>query len=101
MAGAVLYVVYTYAKQRGLLGSPGTGPGPPPLPGPGGGQTGCSGDINAMLSANPNILVQIAEWQAARRARGENPRDWNEFRAHVQRLGAPDPGPVPPPQFCQ
>lgn len=64
-----------------------------------GGSTGQLGDLNSMMINNPNIGSQIAEWQLARRANGENPLDWNAFRAHAMRLFAPDPGPYPPAVF--
>ena len=35
---------------------------------------------------------QLAEWQAARTAKGENPNDMAAFRAHVVAMGFPDPG---------
>jgi hypothetical protein len=45
-----------------------------------------------LAEANPDIQAQRDEWAAARSANGENAASWSAFRAHLQALGAPDPG---------
>lgn len=57
--------------------------------------------LQALAAANPNIREQIQTWQGEVRAGGGNYLDWPEFRAHVQRLGAPDPGDEPPEEFSR
>ena len=61
------------------------------------------GNLAAMLAANVNIRQQIGEWQEARKANKENQYDWEAFRRHLSAFGTgtPDPGPYPPPEFCQ
>ena len=80
------------------------GGGTPPGGGGGGGGGGTTysgpwGDAAVMQAANPNFTTQMHEWQAARKARGENAYDWQAFRTHEMAIGAPDPGPYPPREF--
>jgi hypothetical protein len=42
--------------------------------------------------SNANIRSQHKEWQAERKANGEDGNDWNAFREHLKAIGAPDPG---------
>ena len=77
---------------------PGTSSAPSPSPGatyP----TWGSAELKRMVAANPNFYSQMKTWQNERAMRGENPEDWAAFREHLWRLGAPDPGPYPPPEF--
>lgn len=53
-----------------------------------GGNGGGGGD-------NPNITGQMGDWKRERVEKGQSPGDWNEFRAHQIRIGAPDPGAFP------
>ena len=48
---------------------------------------------------NPNIRQQMEEWQQQRLQNKELSRTWEDFRQHVQALGAPDPGPEAPQEF--
>ena len=43
-------------------------------------------------NVNANVDEQYAQWRDARRAAGEDPYDMAAFRAHLVRIGAPDPG---------
>lgn len=114
--GVLGYVAYQLASGSGLL----NGISLPSLPSLGGGPAAAAprapsapgapsptfrgsatGDTSAMLAANPNILGQMATWQGERRANREDPYDWGAFRVHAQRIGAPDPGPYPPPPFAR
>lgn len=52
-----------------------------------------------LTTENPNIKPQIRLWRVQRVERGEDPDNWQEFREHVQRLGAPDPGEEAPVYF--
>lgn len=49
-----------------------------------------------LSNANPNIIMQSADWHGLRRDRGEDPNDYQAFRQHIIALGAPDPGDTPP-----
>lgn len=49
-----------------------------------------------LSAANPNIREQYDTWRVQRANDGEDAADWNAFRAHVQGLGAPDPGDTQP-----
>jgi hypothetical protein len=101
VAAGVLYAVYLYMKGKGLVPTTPPGGGSPPP----GGANCCSqpatGNMDLMTAVNPNFTQQMLEWKSARRARGENPCDWQAFRTHLVAIGAPDPGPNPPPAFCQ
>ena len=55
--------------------------------------------FDEMAAENPNIRTQYDEWRDARAANGEDPVDWGAFQAHLQALGAPDPGGRPPDDF--
>lgn len=48
---------------------------------------------------NPNFMDQMNEWQRVRNEKGEDPMDWGEFRQHLLRIGAPDPGSLRPDEF--
>ena len=50
--------------------------------------------LDELEAASPGIRQQIAEWQQARRQRGEDPNEFEACRAHLQALGNPDPGPA-------
>lgn len=50
---------------------------------------------------NENFANQLDEWQRVRGERGENATDWDEFRAHLGRIGAPDPGNIPTNEFTE
>ena len=93
------YWLYTSGTLNSLLAQLGLGPVPviPGLPPPGG---NCTGNLEMMRQVNPNIISQMATWKALRSARGEDPKDWAAFRAHVIGILAPDPGPAAPPEFC-
>lgn len=52
-----------------------------------------------LRQANANIEQQMTAWKQHRFANGENPMDWVAFRAHVQGIGAPDPGDDIPEEF--
>jgi hypothetical protein len=58
-------------------------------------------NLQELVAANPNFVRQMWDWKAKRIARLENPYDWAAFRTHLTGIGAPDPGPVPPKEFCQ
>ncbi len=57
------------------------------------------GDLSEMRTQNPYFDVQLRVWQKLRRARGEDPADWDAFRAHQLEIGAWDPGMWPPEGF--
>lgn len=59
-----------------------------------------TGSLALMKVDNPNIDKQISEWQAARKANGENAYDWAAFAVHAQAISGSDPGGSPPPEFC-
>lgn len=48
---------------------------------------------------NPNIRQQMEEWQQQRLQNKELSRTWEDFRRHVQEIGAPDPGLEAPQEF--
>jgi hypothetical protein len=52
-----------------------------------------------LIEANPTLEQQMRDWQAERHRRGENPFDWQAFRAVVSYVGACDPGDEPPSEF--
>lgn len=52
-----------------------------------------------MLRNNANFADQLEEWQRVRSEKGEDPQDWGEFREHLLRIGAPDPGFLRPDEF--
>ena len=60
----------------------------------------CSGNLSAMQAQNPNIVRQINEWQPLRAARGEDPLNWEAFRAHERAMNNPDPGSEAHQVFC-
>lgn len=63
------------------------------------GPTTLSPQYRQLLGANPNFYQQAVEWRAARCLNRENPNDWAAFRRHLLAIGAPDAGPVPPPEW--
>jgi hypothetical protein len=64
------------------------------------GVTAVADPAAAAAAAGDVALWQpIREWQALRRANGEDPHDWAAYRVHVQALGGPDPGAVIPGGF--
>jgi hypothetical protein len=52
-----------------------------------------------LIEANPTFEQQMRDWQTERHHRGENPFDWQAFRAVVGYVGACDPGAEPPTEF--
>jgi len=74
----------------------GSKPNPAPLPGNQPPATNRSATPFAISDwykgQNPNAEQQAAEWQAARLANGEDPNDWEAFRAHVTTISGADPG---------
>jgi hypothetical protein len=58
-------------------------------------------NLSDLEQHNPNIRGQIEEWQKLRSSRGENPTDWEAFRQHATKIGAPDPGTDAPQEFMQ
>ena len=48
---------------------------------------------------NPNIRQQYQEWRRDRQQNGEDPNDYQAFREHLRRIGAPDPGDEEPEDF--
>jgi hypothetical protein len=52
-----------------------------------------------LIEANPTFEQQMRDWQTDRHHRGENPFDWQAFRAVVSYVGACDPGEEPPTEF--
>ena len=55
--------------------------------------------LQELRANNEAIEQQMHAWRQQRFANGENPMDWVAFRSHVQQLGAPDPGELPPDEF--
>ena len=55
--------------------------------------------LEELRATNEAIEQQMTNWRQQRFASGENPLDWVAFRAHLQQLGAPDPGELPPDEF--
>jgi hypothetical protein len=55
--------------------------------------------LDELRQTNDQIATQLREWKKQRFANGENPMDWTAFRAHLEGLGAPDPGERPPDEF--
>jgi hypothetical protein len=55
--------------------------------------------MDELMRNNPNFADQMNEWQRVRSERGEDPLDWGEFRQHLLRIGAPDPGFLRPDEF--
>jgi hypothetical protein len=41
---------------------------------------------------NPNFRSQYSEWRQQRTQNNEDANDYQAFRAHLQGIGAPDPG---------
>jgi len=60
-----------------------------------------SARLAQILGDNPNFLIQMREWKAARLAAGQDPQDWYAFRAHLRDSYAPDPGDPPPVEWGQ
>lgn len=56
--------------------------------------------LREVLALNPNFLLQLAEWQAARAAKGEDPLDYKEFCYHITRLGANRGGGLFETRYC-
>lgn len=55
--------------------------------------------MSELIAANPTLEQQMRDWQTERHHRGENPFDWQAFRAVVSYVGACDPGAEAPPEF--
>ena len=55
--------------------------------------------MSELIAANPTLEQQMRDWQTERHHRGENPFDWEAFRAVVGYLGSCDPGADPPSEF--
>ncbi len=55
--------------------------------------------LDELRQDNPYFEQQMMEWKRQRYANGENPLDWADFRAHLQAIGAPDPGDTAPDEF--
>jgi hypothetical protein len=60
-----------------------------------------SAALDLIAEGNPNIGEQLRDWQIARTQNNEDAYDWNNFRSHVQAIGAPDPGDEEPSEFRQ
>ncbi|GIW08779.1 MAG: hypothetical protein KatS3mg060_3584 [Dehalococcoidia bacterium] len=60
-----------------------------------------SATMDRLAEANPNIGEHLRDWQIARTQNNEDAYDWNEFRQHELRIGAPDPGDEEPEEFRQ
>jgi hypothetical protein len=60
-----------------------------------------SATMDRLAEANPNIGEHLRDWQIARTQHNEDAYDWNEFRQHELRIGAPDPGDEEPEEFRQ
>lgn len=56
--------------------------------------------LDQFIQQNPNFETQMWWWKAERILRGESPFDWDAFRRHLMAINAPDPGTVPPKEFC-
>jgi hypothetical protein len=48
--------------------------------------------FDELTATNPNIRAQYDEWRAPRTESGEDPTDYQAFRAHIVESGGPDPG---------
>jgi hypothetical protein len=55
--------------------------------------------MSDLIEANPSLEQQMRDWQTERHHRGENPFDWDSFRAVVSYVGACDPGDDAPAEF--
>lgn len=55
--------------------------------------------MSELIEANPSLEQQMRDWQIERHCHGENPFDWDAFRAVVSYVGASDPGEDPPNEF--
>jgi hypothetical protein len=55
--------------------------------------------MSELSEANPGLEQQMRDWQIERHQHGENPFDWDAFRAVVSYVGACDPGEDPPTEF--
>jgi hypothetical protein len=55
--------------------------------------------MSELIQTNPTLEQQMRDWQTERHHRGENPFDWQAFRAIVSYVGASDPGDDPPSEF--
>jgi hypothetical protein len=55
--------------------------------------------MSELMVANPTLEQQMRDWQTERHHRGENPFDWQAFRAVVSYIGACDPGADAPSEF--
>jgi hypothetical protein len=55
--------------------------------------------MSELIGANPTLEQQMRDWQTERHHRGENPFDWQAFRAVVSYVGSCDPGADPPSEF--
>jgi hypothetical protein len=55
--------------------------------------------MDELMRNNTNFAAQMEEWQRVRAERGQDPLDWGEFRQHLIRIGAPDPGSLRPDEF--
>ena len=55
--------------------------------------------MSELIEANPGLEQQMRDWQIERHRHGENPFDWEAFRAVVSYVGASDPGEDPPTEF--
>ena len=55
--------------------------------------------MSELIEANPTFEQQMRDWQTERHHRGENPFDWQAFRAVVGYVGGCDPGADPPMEF--
>lgn len=80
---------YRSADGRWLISG-----GAPAAPSAGGGGGGVSSNGGGGIN-NPNLGGQMGDWKRERVEEGQSPGDWNEFRAHQIRIGAPDPGAFP------
>jgi hypothetical protein len=49
-----------------------------------------------MQQSNANIRSEYDIWRSLREQKGEDPVDWDAFRAHLVAIGHPDPGDIPP-----
>jgi hypothetical protein len=48
--------------------------------------------FDELATTNPNIRAQYDEWRARRAESGEDPTDYDAFRAHIVEIGGSDPG---------
>jgi len=55
--------------------------------------------MSELIEATPGLEQQMRDWQIERHRHGENPFDWDAFRAVVSYVGASDPGEDPPNEF--